>query len=305
MKADPTHQVTLLEVAELDSRALQLRHQRAHLPELGEIAALTAERTALTDQVRDARIVVDDLTVEQAKADREVEQVRTRRERDRNRMDTGQITNPKDLERMQHELVSLEHLPADVDVDVQGDRVSAGGALTYGALAPQLQDRALHNLASLPHISLAGAVATATHGSGIHNKNLATEVRAIEFITADGRTVTLSRDKDGDRFRLAAVHLGAAGVGAAYELTGDDGHRAATVRHLQRGHAAPGQHAGGAARGGGQERHDLGRGRRRRDPAAGQRTEPVEPTLSEGADAHPVVAAGALDQLHERLDRPA
>ncbi len=58
--------------------------------------------------MRDARIVVDDLTVEQAKADREVEQVKTRRERDRNRMDTGQITNPKDLERMQHELVSLE-----------------------------------------------------------------------------------------------------------------------------------------------------------------------------------------------------
>ena len=108
MKADPTHQVKLLDVADLDSRAGQLRHQRAHLPELAEIASLTDERTALTDQVRDARIVVDDLTVEQAKADREVEQVKTRRERDRNRMDTGQITNPKDLERMQHELVSLE-----------------------------------------------------------------------------------------------------------------------------------------------------------------------------------------------------
>lgn len=108
MKADPTHQVQLLDVAELDRRVAQLRHQRSSLPELAEIAALTSERTALTDQVRDARIVVDDLTVEQAKADREVEQVKTRRERDRNRMDTGQITNPKDLERMQHELVSLE-----------------------------------------------------------------------------------------------------------------------------------------------------------------------------------------------------
>ena len=108
MKADPTHQLTLLDVAELDSRAAQLRHQRSHRPELTEIAALEKERTELTDRVRDARIVVDDLTVEQAKADREVEQVRTRRERDRTRMDTGQITNPKDLERMQHELVSLE-----------------------------------------------------------------------------------------------------------------------------------------------------------------------------------------------------
>lgn len=108
MKADPTHQLKLLDVADLDSRANQLRHQGAHLPELAEIASLEAERTALTDQVRDARIVADDLTVEQVKADREVEQVRTRRERDRNRMDTGEITNPKDLERMQHELVSLE-----------------------------------------------------------------------------------------------------------------------------------------------------------------------------------------------------
>jgi predicted nucleic acid-binding Zn-ribbon protein len=108
LKADPTHQVKLLDVAELDSRAAQLRHQRAHLPELAEIASLEAERTEITDQVRDARIVVDDLTVEQAKADREVEQVRARRERDRTRMDTGQVTNPKDLERMQHELVSLE-----------------------------------------------------------------------------------------------------------------------------------------------------------------------------------------------------
>ena len=108
MKADPTHQLKLLDVAELDSRANQLRHQRAHLPELAEISTLEAERTALTDQVRDARIVVDDLTVEQKKADADVEQVKTRRTRDRDRMDQGLITNPKDLERMQHELESLE-----------------------------------------------------------------------------------------------------------------------------------------------------------------------------------------------------
>ncbi|QBX56668.1 hypothetical protein EXE58_15170 [Nocardioides seonyuensis] len=108
MKADPAHQLKLLELAELDSRAAQLRHQRAHLPEIGEIESLEAERQQIGDQQRDARIVVDDLTAEQKKADREVEQVKTRRERDRNRMETGQITNPKDLERMQHELVSLE-----------------------------------------------------------------------------------------------------------------------------------------------------------------------------------------------------
>ncbi len=62
----------------------------------------------LDDQARDARIVVDDLTTEQTKIDADVEQVKTRRKRDRDRMDQGLITNPKDLERMQHELESLE-----------------------------------------------------------------------------------------------------------------------------------------------------------------------------------------------------
>jgi hypothetical protein len=65
-------------------------------------------RKDLSDQARDARIAVDDLTAEQAKVDADVEQVRTRRDRDRNRMDQGLISNPKDLERMQHEMTSLE-----------------------------------------------------------------------------------------------------------------------------------------------------------------------------------------------------
>ena len=93
---------------ELDSRVDQLRHQRAKLPELAEIAELTAKRTDVDNLARDVRIAVDDLTVEQKKVDLDVEAVKTRRKRDRDRMDQGLITNPKDLERMQHELASLE-----------------------------------------------------------------------------------------------------------------------------------------------------------------------------------------------------
>lgn len=85
-----------------------MRHQRSSLPELAEIAELEKTRAELDDQARDARIVVDDLTAEQKKIDFDVEQVKTRRTRDRDRMDQGLITNPKDLERMQHELESLE-----------------------------------------------------------------------------------------------------------------------------------------------------------------------------------------------------
>ena len=102
---------------ELDARADQLRHQRAKLPELAEIAELTAKRTDVDNLARDARITVDDLTVEQKKVDLDVEAVKTRRTRDRDRMDQGLITNPKDLERMQHELESLERRISSLEDD--------------------------------------------------------------------------------------------------------------------------------------------------------------------------------------------
>jgi len=85
-----------------------LRHQRRTLPELAEIAALQESRAGFDAQRRDAQILVDDLTAEQLKVDADVEQVKTRRTRDRDRMDQGLITNPKDLERMQGELESLQ-----------------------------------------------------------------------------------------------------------------------------------------------------------------------------------------------------
>lgn len=78
------------------------------------------ERARLDDQTRDARIRVDDLTREQRKADADVEQVKTRRARDQTRMDQGLISNPKDLERMQSELVSLARRISDLeDVELE------------------------------------------------------------------------------------------------------------------------------------------------------------------------------------------
>ncbi|MFC4786514.1 zinc ribbon domain-containing protein [Nocardioides sp. GCM10023255] len=81
------------------------------------MATLQASRTTLDNQARDARIEVDDLTAEQKKVDADVEQVKARRVRDRDRMDKGLITNPKDLERMQHELVSLERRISSLEDD--------------------------------------------------------------------------------------------------------------------------------------------------------------------------------------------
>ena len=107
MKADPSAQVRLLELQDLDSRADQLRHQRRTLPEILRLAELTEARAKVHGQAQDARIAVDDLTLEQRKVDADVESVKARRERDQQRMDQGLISNPKDLQRMQEEMVSL------------------------------------------------------------------------------------------------------------------------------------------------------------------------------------------------------
>lgn len=101
-----------------------------------------------------------------------------------------------------------------IDLDAAAKTVTVGAGVRYGDLAPVIDAKgfALHNLASLPHISVAGAIATATHGSGLHNGNLATVVSGMEFVAADGQVVRLSREKDGDKLKSASVHLGALGV---------------------------------------------------------------------------------------------
>jgi xylitol oxidase len=109
-------------------------------------------------------------------------------------------------------LVVLDRLDAGISIDRQNLTVTVSGGTRYGTLAAKLQHHgfALHNLASLPHISVAGAVATATHGSGDGNGNLATAVAALELITADG-TVVSTRRGDPD-FAGMVVGLGALGI---------------------------------------------------------------------------------------------
>jgi xylitol oxidase len=108
--------------------------------------------------------------------------------------------------------VSLAGLPPEFELDSGASLVSIGGGLTYAQLAGRLDDRgfALRNLASLPHISVAGACATATHGSGPANQNLAAAVAAMDIVTAEGDIVRLGRTDAS--FPGAVVHLGSLGV---------------------------------------------------------------------------------------------
>ncbi len=108
--------------------------------------------------------------------------------------------------------LSLQKLNRVVSLDGDQRTVTVEGGIRYGELGAYLYNGgfALHNLASLPHISVAGACATATHGSGVKNSNLATAVSAIKLITANGDAITLTRDDEA--FYGAIVGLGALGI---------------------------------------------------------------------------------------------
>jgi alditol oxidase len=111
-------------------------------------------------------------------------------------------------------LLSLKPMDKVVELDSQAHSVTVEAGMSYGQLCPYLHEKgfALHNLASLPHISIAGACSTATHGSGEKNGNLSTAVSALEIVTATGDVVKLSRAHDGETFRGAVVGLGALGA---------------------------------------------------------------------------------------------
>ncbi|HEX6892773.1 MAG TPA: FAD-binding protein [Chryseolinea sp.] len=111
-------------------------------------------------------------------------------------------------------LVSTRKLNGLTEPDIANSRITVGAGIRYGDLCKYLDERgfAVHNLASLPHISVAGACATATHGSGVRNGNLATAVSGIEFVSGKGDVVQLSREKDGDTFKGAVVALGSLGL---------------------------------------------------------------------------------------------
>jgi xylitol oxidase len=119
-----------------------------------------------------------------------------------------------DIANTSREFISVKSQDRVIAVDPKTRTVTVEAGITYGQLSPYLHEKgfALHNLASLPHISVAGACSTATHGSGDQNGNLATAVSALELVTANGEVRGLTRDKDGETFNGAVVGLGAVGV---------------------------------------------------------------------------------------------
>ena len=129
------------------------------------------------------------------------------------------------------DLLSVREMNRVVSLDPAARTVTIQAGMSYGQLCPYL--------ASLPHISVAGACATATHGSGVKNGNLATAVTALEIVAANGDVLTLSREKDSRTFDGVVVNLGALVLGEG----GNTVRNLALIKHaaccLQTGAAWP------------------------------------------------------------------
>ncbi len=131
MKASPETQLRLLELADLDAELSRLDHRRRALPETAEVNEIDARDAELRDALVAAQTAERDLAREQAKAEADVDQVRTRTARDRERLDAGQVSSPRDLEILQSEIASLARRQSeleDIALDVMERREAAQSA---------------------------------------------------------------------------------------------------------------------------------------------------------------------------------
>ena len=114
--------------------------------------------------------------------------------------------------------INLAKMPRVIEVNPETDSVTVAAGLTYGELAPALHSQgwALNNLASLPHISIAGSISTGTHGSGIKNQNLANQVLSLDIVTAEGELRHI--DRANPAFNALVVGLGLGGIVYQYGL---------------------------------------------------------------------------------------
>lgn len=115
MKASPEAQLRLLELADLDTELARLDHRRQTLPETAELEALTARLAQVRDTITLADTELSDLDREQARAERDVDQVRVRIDRDRERLDAGKVSNARELESLQSEVASLRRRQSDLE----------------------------------------------------------------------------------------------------------------------------------------------------------------------------------------------
>ncbi len=120
LNADPAEQMRLLDLQEIDTSLDRLRHRRANLPEQARVEELSTKARVLADRVTALEVEVADVALEQRKADQDVELVRDRAVKDANLLDSGTISDPKQLTHLQSEIASLARRQSELeDVEIE------------------------------------------------------------------------------------------------------------------------------------------------------------------------------------------
>jgi predicted nucleic acid-binding Zn-ribbon protein len=228
VKASPEAQLRLLELADLDTELGRLDHRRRTLPEIAELAAL-GERAA---KVRDAITIADtnlsDLDRDLARAEKDVEQVRVRIQKDNQRLDAGQVSNARELESLQNEVASLKKRQDDLEevvLDVMERREHAqtlrdGAAVEADAVNADVAAVTARRDAGLAEIEEGTAKATAGRAAVVAElpADLLSLYDKIRASTGKGAALLRRGQCEGCREALAAAELNEVRAAAADDV---------------------------------------------------------------------------------------
>lgn len=218
VKASPEAQLRLLELADLDTELARLAHRRRSLPETAELDQLTARAGQVRDDMTRADTELSDLDREQARAERDVEQVRVRIDRDQQRLDAGKVSNARELESLQSEIVSLRRRQSDLEEIVlelmerreaaQARRdEAAAGAEAVAAEEAEVTARRDATLAEIAEQESKAGSARASVASGVPDELLALYDRVRAQVGGTGAAMLRRGKCEGCNVSLSTAEL--------------------------------------------------------------------------------------------------
>jgi uncharacterized protein len=246
VKASPEAQLRLLELADLDTELSRLAHRRGALPENAELERLTARAAQVRDETTRADTELSDLDREQARAERDVEQVRVRIDRDQQRLDTGKVSNARELESLQSEIVSLRRRQADLEevvLDLMERRESAQArqdAATAGAEAVTAEEaevtaRRDAAVAEISEQESKASSARAAVASGVPDELLALYDRVRAQVGGVGAAMLRRGKCEGCNVSLSTVERNEIRAAAPDEVVRHDECRRILIRTAESG----------------------------------------------------------------------
>jgi uncharacterized protein len=246
VKASPEAQLRLLELADLDTELGRLAHRRGALPENAELERLTVRAAQVRDEMTRADTELSDLDREQARAERDVEQVRVRIDKDQQRLDTGKVSNARELESLQSEIASLRRRQGDLEevvLDLMERRESAqsrqeaaaAGAEAVSAEEAEVTARRDASVAEISEQESKAGSARAAVASGVPGELLALYDRVRAQVGGVGAAMLRRGKCEGCNVSLSTAELNEIRAAAPDEVVRHDECRRILIRTAESG----------------------------------------------------------------------